>query len=453
MSNLKTMPKEEAGPAPNLLTISLPNPGELHVCSTTTDSASLAETYRDVRFCTEALCEPLTSEDYVVQSMPDASPVKWHLAHTTWFFETFLLAPNLPGYRPFHPQFRFLFNSYYQSVGPRWPRPQRGLLSRPTTVEVYDYREYVDKHVVLLLRTAGSETLEQIATTVLLGVHHEQQHQELILTDLKHAWAANPLHPVYRKVVPEIGSLPPHRWLTFPAGLASIGHDGSDFAFDNESPRHRTWRQDMQLANRLVTNSEYLAFVNDGGYDRPELWLSDGWAARQAHGWNSPLYWTEQDDEWSMTTLAGPRCVRPDEPVCHISFYESDAFARWAGARLPTEAEWEMAAARVPVRGHFVEGGHFHPAATTAPDDAGPIYQLYGDVWQWTASPYVAYPGYSPLAGGLGEYNGKFMCNQLVLRGASCATPRSHARRTYRNFFPPDARWQFSGIRLAKDLA
>jgi ergothioneine biosynthesis protein EgtB len=433
--------------------VSLPVAAVPHACSSAADGVTLTETYRIVRRCTEALCEPLAAEDYVIQSMPDASPVKWHLAHTTWFFETFVLVPNLPGYRPFHPQFHYLFNSYYQSVGPRWPRPQRGLLSRPTTVEVYGYRAYVDKHVAQLLRTAGSRTQGQLAATVLLGIHHEQQHQELILTDLKHAWATNPLHPVFREAKLEGGT--PHRlsWLAFPAGLASIGHDGDGFAFDNESPRHPTWLKGFQFANRLVTNAEYLAFVNDGGYDRPELWLSDGWAARKAQGWNAPLYWTEQSGEWSMITLAGPRCLRPDEPVCHVSFYEADAFARWAGARLPTEAEWETAASRVPLGGHFLEAGHFHPAASTAADDRGPIYQLYGDVWQWTASPYIGYPGYRPVEGALGEYNGKFMCNQFVLRGASCATPRSHARLTYRNFFPPDARWQFSGIRLAKELS
>jgi ergothioneine biosynthesis protein EgtB len=397
------------------------------------------------------LCEPLESEDYVVQSMPAASPVKWHLAHTTWFFETFLLTPSLPGYRPFHPQFQSLFNSYYQSVGPRWPRPQRGLLSRPTTVEVYGYRAYIDKHVAQLLRTDDPQALRQTAATVLLGVHHEQQHQELILTDLKHAWAANPLHPVYREAVSESDAPPRQRWLTFPARIASIGHDGRGFAFDNESPRHRTWLNGFQLSSRLVTNAEYLAFVKDGGYDRPELWLSDGWAARQAQGWEAPLYWAESDSEWFLTTLAGPRRLCPYEPVCHVSYYESDAFARWAGVRLPTEAEWEVAAS-VPLGGHFLEGGHFHPAVSAAADDFGPVYQLYGDVWQWTASPYIGYPGYRPLAGALGEYNGKFMCNQFVLRGASCATPRSHARSTYRNFFPPDARWQFSGIRLAKEL-
>jgi ergothioneine biosynthesis protein EgtB len=470
MRSLSSIREREASSATGLGN-SPPNSDVPYAGSATADSAALALSYRSVRRCTEALCEPLEPDDYVVQSMPDASPVKWHLAHTTWFFETFLLAPHLPGYRPFHPQFQFLFNSYYDGVGPRWPRGQRGLLSRPTVVEVRAYHAYVDEQVDRFLQAAGSEAVAEIATIVLLGLHHEQQHQELIITDLKHAWAANPLHPVYRdarsegrdarsegRENPGSSSLaprpsPPPLWVSVPAGLAWIGHQGSGFAFDNESPRHRTWLNGFQLASRLVTNAEYLAFVSDGGYRRPELWLSDGWVSRQAQGYSAPLYWVEQDGEWSMTTLAGPRRIRPDEPVCHVSYYEADAFARWAGARLPTEAEWETAASDMPLRGHFLEGGHFHPSASAAVDDSGPLYQLYGDVWQWTASPYLGYPGYRPPTGALGEYNGKFMCNQFVLRGASCATPRSHARLTYRNFFPPDARWQFSGIRLAKELA
>ncbi|OAI48334.1 hypothetical protein AYO44_07435 [Planctomycetaceae bacterium SCGC AG-212-F19] len=409
-----------------------------------------------IRRATEELCAPLATEDYVIQSMPDASPVKWHLAHTTWFFETFLLTPFVEDYRLYHPQFRYLFNSYYNGVGAQLPRPQRGLLSRPTVAEVHDYRAHVDEHAAQLFQTAGAATFPRLAATALLGLNHEQQHQELILTDLKHAWAANPLHPVYAQALPDHGKPAPQGWMAFPERLAWFGHRVEDraFAFDNESPAHQIFVPGFQLARRLVTNAEYLAFMNAGGYDRPELWLSDGWAARQAHGWSAPLYWEQAGGaDWSAITLAGDRAVHPDEPVCHVSFYEADAFARWADARLPTEADWETAAASSPLAGHFVEAGRFHPAAIPATDDRGPLYQMYGDVWQWTASPYLGYPGYRPAAGALGEYNGKFMCNQFVLRGASCATPHSHARRTYRNFFPPEARWQFSGIRLARDLA
>ena len=413
-------------------------------------SHALAGRYVAVRRATEALCAPLMAEDYVVQSMPDASPVKWHLAHTTWFFETFVLQPCLPEYQVFHPQFRFLFNSYYEAVGPRWPRNQRGLLSRPTAAEVWEYRKHVDEQMARLLQKHNGKPLGEAASTALSGLHHEQQHQELIVTDLKNAWAANPLHPVYREAIPCRGNPAPCNWVSFPEGIARSGHDGQGFAFDNESPRHQVFLQGFQLASRLVTNAEYLAFIHDAGYRRPELWLSDGWATRQAGTWQAPLYWEEHCGEWSMTTLAGVREVLPDEPVCHISFYEADAFARWAGARLPTEAEWESAAAGISLAGNFLDAGRFHPAASPADDDHGPLFQLFGDVWQWTASPYIGYPGYRPTIGALGEYNGKFMCNQMVLQGASCATPRSHARLTYRNFFPPEARWQFSGVRLAK---
>ncbi len=410
--------------------------------------ASLADHYRAVRRATEALCEPLAIEDYVIQSMPDASPVKWHLAHTTWFFETFVLAPHRAGYRAFHPEFAVLFNSYYNAVGPRWPRPQRGLLSRPTVAEVFRYRAYVDEQMAALLEPSTADVLSRVADTLVLGLHHEQQHQELLLTDLKHALSANPLQPVYRDAPVLDGQPPALHWHSFPARVVRIGHNGDGFAFDNESPRHRVFLEAFQLANRLVSNGEYQAFMQDSGYERPELWLSDGWAARQTHGWTAPLYWGGDGDAGVAMTLTGRRPIHPDEPVCHVSYYEADAFARWAGARLPTEAEWETAAG--PIAGHFAHSGHYHPSAAAAADDCGPIFQLYGDVWQWTASPYVAYPGYVPTAGALGEYNGKFMCNQLVLRGASCVTPRSHARRSYRNFFPPEARWQFSGIRLAR---
>jgi ergothioneine biosynthesis protein EgtB len=430
-----------------------PISSEADAMPTALDSAALESLYRAVRRSTERLCEPLATEDYLLQSMPEASPVKWHLAHTTWFFETFLLLPSLPDYRPFRPEFQFLFNSYYEAVGPRWPRPRRGLLSRPTTVEVYHYRAHVDEQVARFLGSLGDLPLRQIAPIVMLGIHHEQQHQELIVTDLKHAWAANPLRPVYREATPQKGDPPASDWHSFPEGLAWIGHDGNDFAFDNESPRHRIFLDGFQLKSRPVTNAEYLAFLADHGYDRPELWLSDGWAVRQAAGWKAPLYWEEQEGEWSVVTLSGQQPLEPEEPVCHLSYYEADAFARWAGARLPTEAEWETAAAEVPLAGHFQEASRFHPSAVPAAGDGGPLYQLYGDVWQWTASPYSGYPGYRPPPGALGEYNGKFMCNQFVLRGASCATPHSHARRTYRNFFPPETRWQFTGLRLARNLA
>ncbi len=421
--------------------------------ATVADGAALASFYRTVRDRTETLCEPLTAEDYVIQSMPDASPAKWHLAHTTWFFETFILAPQLPDYQPYHPQFGFLFNSYYNAAGPRWPRPQRGLLSRPTVADIYRYRAHVDEHMTRLFPAASAGSDTEVAATVLLGLNHEQQHQELIITDLKHAWAANPLHPVYREAISDSGQPPAASWLHFSEGLNWVGHDGNGFAFDNESPRHQVFQHGFQLASRLVTNADYLAFVTDDGYDRPELWLSEGWATRQAREWTAPLYWEAEGSDWFLVTLAGLRRLDPAEPVGHISYYEADAFARWAGARLPTEAEWEAAASRMPVVGHFLEGGRFHPSAVPAPEDHGPLHQLYGDLWQWTASPYTGYPGYRPPIGALGEYNGKFMCNQFVLRGASCATPHSHARRTYRNFFPPDARWQFTGIRLAKDLS
>jgi ergothioneine biosynthesis protein EgtB len=409
----------------------------------------LEASYTAVRRQTEALCTPLATEDYVIQSMPEASPVKWHLAHTSWFFETFVLQPHLAGYRPFHPQFALLFNSYYQAVGPRWPRTERGLLSRPTVAEVYRYRAYVDEHMGGVFRAEDPS----IRAVVSLGLNHEQQHQELIVTDLKHAWAANPLHPVYRDEVSVCsGDSPRLAWVSFPEGLVWVGHDGTGFAFDNESPRHRVFLNGFQMSSRLVTNAEYLAFIAEDGYSRPELWLSDGWAACQAQGWSTPLYWAKEAGEWTSFTLAGLRPLDLAEPVCHVSYYEADAFARWAGARLPMEAEWEAAAGSLEKTGHFLESGHFHPAAAAAATDLGRLFQLYGDVWQWTASDYSNYPGYRAPAGPLGEYNRKFMCNQLVLRGASCVTPRSHARRSYRNFFPPDTRWQFSGIRLARDL-
>jgi ergothioneine biosynthesis protein EgtB len=417
----------------------------------------LAARYQQVRGFTEQLSAPLTVEDHVIQSMPDASPTKWHLAHTSWFFETFLLTQELPGYQPFHPRFGYLFNSYYNAVGERHSRPQRGLLSRPTVEEIYQYRAHVDRAMREMLDAPEAGRRTRVLPLVELGLHHEQQHQELILTDIKHALSCNPLKPAYQAVsrqpsaVSGSGEMRPSLdWQSYEEGLFWSGHEGRGFAFDNETPRHRLFLQPFQLASRLVTNGEYLAFMQDGGYTRPELWLSDGWNAVNAHGWNAPLYWEEYEGRWWLFTLAGMRAVEAAQPACHVSFYEADAYARWAGARLPREAEWELASAAAPREGNLVESGRLHPAPA-GPAAADTPQQLFGDVWEWTSSPYTPYPGFRPLEGALGEYNGKFMCNQMVLRGGSCATALSHIRPTYRNFFPPDARWQFTGLRLARD--
>ncbi|MFL5241818.1 MAG: ergothioneine biosynthesis protein EgtB [Gemmataceae bacterium] len=412
----------------------------------------LAKAYREVRETSEKLCSPLAIEDYGLQSMPDASPPKWHLAHTTWFFETFVLAPHRHGYKPFHPEFNFLFNSYYEAVGQRWPRPQRGLLSRPTVNEVYRYREQVDSSLLEWLDQASPAELERARTTLVLGLNHEQQHQELLLTDLKHAFALNPLRPAYKTpgytTSQATSSI---EWTDYPAGLYLVGHCGEGFAFDNELPRHRTYLNEFRLASRLVTNSEYRDFMDAGGYERPEFWLSDGWAACRSQQWSGPLYWEKDTEPWRAMTLNGMQDLQDYEPVCHVSFYEADAYARWAGARLPTEAEWEVAASLEPLHGNFLETGALHPEPAPSSGTRGPLAQIFGDAWEWTCSPYTAYPGYRPAEGALGEYNGKFMCNQMVLRGGSCVTPASHIRASYRNFFPPEARWQFTGIRLAQD--
>jgi ergothioneine biosynthesis protein EgtB len=408
----------------------------------------LLRSYEQVRAATLALAHGLSAEDCALQSMPDASPVKWHLAHTSWFFETFVLESQLCGYRPYDPRFRVLFNSYYVQVGARHPRPERGLVSRPGLDEVLAYRAHVDAAVARWLQSAGHAP--PALDLVELGLHHEQQHQELILTDLKHLFSRNPLHPAYRTpgaARPE-GAPPALQWVAFPSGLREIGHAPGGFCFDNERPRHRTYLQGFALASRPVTNGEYLQFMRDGGYERPELWLSDGWDARQAPGWNAPGYWEAQTHGWQAFTLQGMRAVDAHEPVCHLSYYEADAYARWAGARLPTEAEWETAAAGQPVLGNFVESGALQPRV--ARDGPG-LLQLFGDVWEWTGSAYLGYPGYRPAPGAVGEYNGKFMVNQFVLRGGSCATPATHMRVSYRNFFAPAARWQFSGVRLARD--
>ena len=406
----------------------------------------LAARYSRIRRVSLEICEPLQTEDFVVQSMPDASPTKWHLAHTSWFFEQFLLKPLLAGYRAFHPDFEYLFNSYYQSVGRMHARPQRGLLTRPTVDEVLRYREYVDEHMQKLLRARPDD--EKLLAVGTLGVNHEQQHQELMLTDIKHLFSLNPLLPAYRAGADEPNdAAAPMHFIPFDGGIREIGASGKHFCFDNELPRHRTLVEPYALADRLVTSGEYLEFIRDGGYRRPEFWLSDGWSTVVREGWTRPIYWRESLD--SEFTLHGLQPLRIAAPVCHVSFYEVDAFARWAGARLPSEAEWELAAESLPVIGNLLNSGALHPIAAGVQPG---MKQMFGDVWEWTASPYSAYPGYQPPPGALGEYNGKFMCNQLVLRGGSCATPADHVRASYRNFFYADARWQFMGVRLARNL-
>jgi formylglycine-generating enzyme required for sulfatase activity len=492
------------------------------------DAGDLIQRYRAVRACTLRLAEPLSAEDCAIQSMPDVSPTRWHLAHTTWFFETFVLARAPRGHRAFDPAFAYLFNSYYDAVGPQYPRARRGLLSRPSTAEVLAYRSAVDAQLPALLEQLDPrrERDQELLRAVELGLHHEQQHQELILTDIKHVLSVNPLRPAYRPrgepgssdgptargeeaaagrapaadgapagaaatdgawaarpdgACPGAAPVqPPLSWHGVDAGLHRIGDAGAAFAFDNERPRHRVFLEPFELASRLVTNGEYAQFIEDGGYQRPELWLADGWAKAQAEGWRAPLYWTDGEPRGAGQaapasrrqaadpaarrrdaaraglpppryefTLAGLLPLDPSAPVCHVSYYEADAYARWAGARLPTEQEWEVLAPRSAAPGAFVEDGCLHPRPAAAAA-ARELTQMLGDAWEWTSSAYSPYPGYRPPAGALGEYNGKFMCNQQVLRGGSCATSRGHIRITYRNFFYPDARWQLAGIRLAR---
>ncbi len=400
--------------------------------------------YGRVRGMSVALAAPLAAEDQVIQSMPDASPTKWHLAHTSWFFETFLLKPHYPGYRPLDDAYDHLFNSYYQQIGMPFPRPLRGVLSRPTVEEVLDYRAHVDAAMAVLL-TRLDPALEPLVT---LGLNHEQQHQELLVTDIKHALAQNPLDPApYGKREPCHAAAPGMAWRSFPGGLYQIGHEGGGFAFDNEGPRHTRFVEPFALATRPVTNGEYTAFIAAGGYRNPALWLAEGWTLVTGEGWRAPLYWQEHGGEWTRYTLHGREPVDPAEPVTHVSYFEAAAYAAWAGCRLPTEVEWETAARGLPVEGRFLAPWRLEPRP--ASDDG--LSQMFGDVWEWTMSPYAPYPRYRPAAGAIGEYNGKFMSSQMVLRGGSCATPGGHVRATYRNFFPPHARWQFSGIRLAKD--
>jgi ergothioneine biosynthesis protein EgtB len=412
---------------------------------------ALRERFDAVRASTEGLVAPLSAEDQNLQSMAEASPAKWHRAHTTWFFETFVLERFDPEYSPFDPAFAELFNSYYNGIGRQHPRPSRALLSRPGAEEIGRYRESVEHAVHRFIERADSASFGQAAAIIELGLHHEQQHQELILTDLKHAFSSNPLSPrLGRGDQPGTAAAEPSTFIEFSAGTFEIGADGSDFCFDNETPRHPALLvNDFALASRSVNCGEYAEFIADGGYREPLLWLSDGWSWVRENEIEAPLYWTNDDGRWRIKTLAGPRGIDPAEPVCHVSFYEAHAFAEWAGCRLPTEFEWERAAAGRSVQGHFADRGRFHPATPQGEEE---LKSLFGDVWEWTASSYSPYPGFKPAAGAVGEYNGKFMANQMVLRGGSCVTPPGHVRASYRNFFYPPDRWQFSGLRLAKDV-
>ncbi len=420
---------------------------------------SRTELLRDflrVRQLSEKMCEPLTIEDYVPQPIEDVSPPKWNLAHTSWYFETVLLKTHLADYECFHPEYAFLYNSYYESFGERWKRPQRGHLSRPTVKEVYQYRQHVNTHMEHLIETVDDSQWSTCKQLIELGIHHEQQHQELLLTDLKYILGVNPVYPAYLRPV-EISetTVPPAEYVPISGGLYEMGHHGDAFAYDNEFPRHPVHVADFKLQNRLVTNGEYLEFVEDGGYRNFEFWLSDGWTALNNEHWEAPLYWVQQDSEWYEFTLRGLQKLNRSAPVCHVSYFEADAFAHWADQRLPTEAEWEVAAQQTqlsPKSGNFYDDGYLHPVPlhTKTPDDSSSLFQMLGDVWEWTNSAYLAYPGYCKEPGPLGEYNGKFMSNQMVLRGGSCATSADHIRLSYRNFFQPEKRWQFMGIRLAE---
>jgi ergothioneine biosynthesis protein EgtB len=402
----------------------------------------LSRRYRKIREQSLALITELQPEDTVVQSMPDVSPAKWHLAHVTWFFERFVLEPGLCDYARFDDQYHYLFNSYYYTAGQMHARPKRGLLSRPTLSQVLDYRSYVDTAMQQLLQTDAADG--HIIKVITIGLNHEQQHQELLLTDIKHVFSCNPLRPPVSRSLDTVttAGVTAYSFSKGDSGIHSIGATGDGFAFDNESPRHDALLHDHRSGDRLVTNSEYREFIRDGGYEDCALWLSDGWATINERGWRRPLYWDETLEK--EFTLGGDKEIDNNAPVCHVSFYEADAYARWSGARLPTEFEWENAAEQHPVEGNLLENNHWHPIASEGP-------QFFGDVWEWTSSSYAPYPGFKPLEGTLGEYNGKFMCNQMTVRGGSCVTARDHIRSSYRSFFYPDARWQFLGIRLAKD--
>jgi ergothioneine biosynthesis protein EgtB len=407
----------------------------------------------EIRDYTQRLSAVLDPEDCGAQSMPNTSPTKWHLAHTTWFFETFVLAEHVSNYKPFHPAFGFLFNSYYNGVGNRHTRSERGVLTRPALAEILDYRAHVDEQIQELLNARPSRKSAPLKAAIETGLQHEQQHQELILTDIKHLFAQNSLFPAYRPSLPlAAGSADPLGWMDISEGIHKVGYADTGFSYDNERPSHRVFVEPCRIADRLISNGEYCEFIADGGYRRPELWLDLGWATVKREGWQEPLYWHGDPDSYSEFTLGGERDLCDAEPVAHVSYIEADAFARWAGARLSTEAEWEIACGTRPVEGNFVDSNRLHPDVAGARSGTG-ARQLFGDLWEWTCSSYSAYPGYRPDSGTLGEYNGKFMCNQFVLRGGSCASSRSHLRSTYRNFFYAPDRWQFTGIRLAKEFA
>lgn len=415
------------------------------------DRGAILAQFKKVRSNSENLAAPLSAEDCMLQSMPEASPAKWNLAHTSWFFETFILKVYAPTYAEFHPKFGYLFNSYYNQIGSMHPRPDRGLLSRPSMEEVMDYRRHVTREIVGFIDEADDQTLEKVAPLMALGFAHEEQHQELLLTDLKHALYQNPLLPAAYQEQPELSGreAPPMEWRRMEGGLCEIGWRGEGFTFDNECPRHKVYLHPFELAKRPVTNGEFLAFMEAGGYEDPNFWLADAWEIIVSQNWRAPLYWRKSDNGWVEYTLFGERPVNLDAPVCHISYYEAAAYAGWADARLPTEFEWEAAASLFPLEGRLMADGV--PTAPAPAEQSEGLLQLFGDVWEWTASPYVAYPGYVAAAGAIGEYNGKFMSGQMVLKGGSSVTPEGHMRVSYRNFFPPEARWQFSGFRLARD--
>ena len=428
----------------------MPAIGEKPVSSRATSRAeSLCARYRDVRDFSKLLTRDLEAEDCVVQSMPDVSPTKWHLAHTTWFFETFVLKKFVTGYVPAIPEYAFLFNSYYNAAGTMHRRDLRGLISRPTVAESFRYRENIDRQIEKLFGSASEDLLDEIEPIITLGIHHEQQHQELLVTDIKHVFAHNPLHPIFRKRTEENTQAPlPMSFIHFDETMATVGNGNDGFSYDNEGPSHRVLIPGFSLGSRLVTCGEYQRFIEAGGYQRSEFWLSLGWMTVNEQRWEAPLYWEKRDGTWWHFTLSGFRPVDENEPATHVSYFEADAFANFSGARLPTEFEWERVAQGEAIEGNFVESERFHPAPAT---DAEGLTQMFGDAWEWTRSAYSPYPGYRAVPGALGEYNGKFMCNQYVLRGGSCATSQSHVRATYRNFFQPEKRWQFTGIRLARD--